>query len=60
MDKDRIAGMVREFTGSLKKIIGNITGDARLQAEGTAEKIVGKVQSTVGGVKDAVRDTLKK
>ena len=32
----------------------------KTQAEGTAEKAAGKVQNTVGGAKDAVRDTLKK
>jgi uncharacterized protein YjbJ (UPF0337 family) len=37
-----------------------ITGDAKTQAEGAAEKAVGKVQNAVGGAKDAVRDSLKK
>jgi uncharacterized protein YjbJ (UPF0337 family) len=34
-----------------------VTGDAKLQAEGAAEKAAGKVQNTAGGAKDAVRDT---
>jgi uncharacterized protein YjbJ (UPF0337 family) len=37
-----------------------VTGDAKTQAEGTAEKAEGKVQNTVGGTKDAARETLKK
>jgi uncharacterized protein YjbJ (UPF0337 family) len=36
-----------------------VTGDAKLQAEGKADKAAGKVQNAVGGVKDAVRDAVK-
>jgi uncharacterized protein YjbJ (UPF0337 family) len=35
-----------------------LTGDAKLKAEGAADKTAGKVQNAVGGVKDAVRDAL--
>jgi uncharacterized protein YjbJ (UPF0337 family) len=31
-----------------------------MQGEGAADKAAGKVQSTVGGAKDAARDTLNK
>jgi uncharacterized protein YjbJ (UPF0337 family) len=37
-----------------------VTGDAKTQAEGTAEKAAGKLQNAVGGVKDAIRDAVKK
>ena len=57
MDKDRIAGAAKQVKGSVKEAIGKITGDAKLQAEGAAEKAAGKVQNTAGGAKDAVRDT---
>jgi len=33
-----------------------VTGDAKLQTEGAADKAKGKVQNAVGGVKDAARD----
>ena len=56
MDKDRIAGAAKQVKGSVKEAIGRITGDAKLQAEGAAEKAAGKVQNTAGGAKDAVRD----
>ncbi len=35
-------------------------GDAKLEVEGRNEKAAGKVQNAVGGVKDAMRDALKK
>jgi uncharacterized protein YjbJ (UPF0337 family) len=37
-----------------------VTGDAKLETEGKADKVEGKLQNAVGGVKDTVRDALKK
>lgn len=56
MDKDRIAGAVNQAKGAVKDAVGKVTGDTKLQAEGKADKAAGKVQSTVGGAKDAARD----
>jgi uncharacterized protein YjbJ (UPF0337 family) len=55
MDKDRIVGSAKEIKGSVKKTIGKISGDAKLQFEGEAEEIEGKFQNAFGGVKDALR-----
>jgi uncharacterized protein YjbJ (UPF0337 family) len=60
MDKDRIVGSGKVIKGSIKEAIGKVTGDAKLETEGKADKVEGKVQNAVGGVKDAVRDALKK
>jgi uncharacterized protein YjbJ (UPF0337 family) len=60
MDKDRIGGMVDQTKGSLKKGIGKITGDAKLQAEGEADRMKGKARNAIGSVKDAVRDVVNK
>jgi uncharacterized protein YjbJ (UPF0337 family) len=60
MDKDRIKGSVEKAKGSVKESVGKVTGDAKLEVEGRNEKAAGKVQNAVGGVKDAVRDQLKK
>jgi uncharacterized protein YjbJ (UPF0337 family) len=59
MDKDRIEGSANQAKGALKEAAGKVTGDAKLQAEGTADKAAGKVQNAVGGVKDALRDAGK-
>ena len=40
--------------------MGDVTGDAKLQTEGAADKAKGKVQNAVGGAKDAVRDAADK
>lgn len=59
MDKDRIKGSVTQAKGAIKETVGQVTGDAKLKSEGAAEKAAGKVQNTVGGIKDAVRDATK-
>ena len=60
MDKDRIAGAGKQAKGAVKDAVGKVTGDSKLQAEGKADKVEGKVQNTVGGTKDKVREALDK
>jgi uncharacterized protein YjbJ (UPF0337 family) len=60
MDKDRVAGAAKSIKGSVKETIGKVTGDAKLQSDGRMDQAKGKLQNAVGGVKDAVRDSLKK
>jgi len=60
MDKDRIAGVVKQINGTIKETIGKAAGDSKLETEGKADKISGEVQNAVGGIKDAVRDAIKK
>ncbi len=60
MDEDRLKGMGNQIKGAVKEGIGKVTGDAKTQAEGAADKAKGKVQSAVGGAKDAARDTMDK
>ncbi len=59
MDKDRIEGIAKQVTGTVKEAFGKVTGDSKVQAEGAAEKAAGKVQNAVGGVKDTAREALK-
>lgn len=60
MDKDRIAGAAKQAKGAIKEVAGKVTGDAKLQAEGKADKVEGKIQNAAGGAKDAVRDAVQK
>ena len=59
MDKDRIAGTAKQAKGAVKEAVGKAVGDKKLVAEGKSDKVEGKVQNAVGGLKDAVRDALK-
>jgi uncharacterized protein YjbJ (UPF0337 family) len=60
MDKDRIAGTAHEIKGSVKEAIGKAVGDAKLQSDGKTEQTAGKIQNAVGGVKDSLREIVKK
>ncbi len=55
MDKDRTDGMMNQAKGAIKEAAGKLTGDAKLENEGKADKFAGKVQNAVGGAKDALR-----
>lgn len=58
MDNDRTEGSAKQAKGSIKEALGNLTGDGKLQAEGQGDKLAGKTQNAVGGLKDTVRDAL--
>jgi uncharacterized protein YjbJ (UPF0337 family) len=55
MDKDRIKGAAEQAKGAVKEAAGKVMGDAKLEAEGKADKFAGKVQNAVGGLKDTLR-----
>jgi uncharacterized protein YjbJ (UPF0337 family) len=49
--KDRAKGKFHELKGKAKEIAGKVTDNPKLEAEGTGEKIAGKVQEKIGRVK---------
>ena len=55
IDKDRIEGAAKNIGGKIKEGIGKMTGDTKTEAEGKSDQVEGKVQNTVGGVKDTLR-----
>jgi uncharacterized protein YjbJ (UPF0337 family) len=55
MDKDRIAGVVKQIKGSIKGTVGKAVGDAKLQSDGKTDELEGKVQNAIGGLKDALK-----
>ena len=60
MDENRVTGALDQAKGAIKKGIGYLIGDDKLKVEGEADKLKGKGESTVGGVKDTVRDAADK
>ncbi len=60
MDSDRIDGAAHQVKGAIKEAAGKLTGDAKTEADGKAEKAAGKVQNAVGGLKDSAREALDK
>jgi len=55
MDKDRIKGSVTRTSGKIKQAGGDMTGDSKLQNEGKMDQAKGKLQNTIGSVKDGLK-----
>ena len=60
MDKNKVAGSIKEIKGAAKTAVGKALGDSKLQSDGKTDQAEGKIQNAVGSVNDAVRDILKK
>ena len=54
MDKDRLDGAAKNMGGKVKEAAGKLVGDEKLKAEGRTDQVAGKVQNTIGGIKDAL------
>ena len=55
MNKDRITGVAKQAKGAVKQAAGKALGDSKLVADGKSDKIEGKLQNAVGGLKDALK-----
>lgn len=55
MNKDRIAGAAKQAKGAVKEAAGKAVGDAKLVTDGKSDKVKGKVQNAIGGMKDAMK-----
>jgi uncharacterized protein YjbJ (UPF0337 family) len=55
MDKDRVVGSAKQVKGAVKQVVGKAVGDAKLESEGTADKVEGKVQNAIGSLKDTLK-----
>ena len=49
--RDKMEGKFHQMKGKVKQIAGQISDNPKLEAEGTVEKIVGKVQEKRGHFK---------
>lgn len=52
---DKFRHKAQELRGRIKRNTGEVTGDRRLQAEGTAEEVVGNLKQAGEKIKDAFR-----
>jgi len=59
MNKDRIKGAAEQAKGKVKEIGGKATGDIKLEAEGKADQLTGKLRNTVGGLRNTVKEALE-
>ncbi|UVC13977.1 CsbD family protein [Mesorhizobium onobrychidis] len=58
VNRDEVVGLAKQLKGSVKKAAGKATGNRRVQAEGAADKIAGKMQKAYGDMKDKLRKVL--
>lgn len=56
MDRDRVQGAADQAKGVIKENVGKAIGDEKLETEGKADKVAGKIESAVGSAKDKIRD----
>jgi uncharacterized protein YjbJ (UPF0337 family) len=60
MDKNRTAGAKHELKGTVKELIGKVTGNESKELAGSVERKLGKVQKAAGEAADEIRDAAKK
>jgi len=60
MDKDTIKGKMKDVGGRIERQAGEWTDNPKMQGEGAAKQVEGKVQNAFGKVKDAGRDAKNK
>jgi uncharacterized protein YjbJ (UPF0337 family) len=56
--KQRFEGKMASVAGAVKEGVGRFTGDADLEAEGSVDRVVGKVKDVAGEVGTAAAQTL--
>ena len=49
--EDQAKGILHQVRGRAKEIAGELSDNPKLEAEGTGEKVAGKVQEKIGQVK---------
>lgn len=58
MNNPRVNEAGRQAAGSIKEAIGKVTGDAKIEAEGAAQKAASK--KPVEGARDSARSPVNK
>ena len=58
VNKDQVKGLAKQAKGTVKEAAGKATGNRQTQAEGTADKIAGKIQKGYGDAKQKLKGSL--
>ncbi len=59
MNEDRVKGSMKDIKGRTKEAAGKALGDEKMKREGQADRVEGKIQNTVGGIKDTLKEDRK-
>ena len=60
MDKTRKDAATHEIKGTVKNIVGKLTGNHSKEAAGKAEQKLGKAEMHLGDAKDELKDAARK
>jgi uncharacterized protein YjbJ (UPF0337 family) len=60
MNSDKINGVMDKVVGKAQEVAGDVTGDERLQAEGSTRYVAGTLQEKYGDAVSCVSDLVKK
>ena len=58
-NKDEVKGKAEQAKGVVKEKAGQLAGDDELEAEGTADRVVGTVREGVGTAKRHVKEAVE-
>jgi uncharacterized protein YjbJ (UPF0337 family) len=59
MNKQQITGRTNQVKGSIKKAAGKAVGNEKLEREGKAQQVSGKVQTAIGDLKHDLKGATK-
>jgi uncharacterized protein YjbJ (UPF0337 family) len=59
MNSEIVKGKLKQLSGEIKRKWGRITDDDLMQAEGSLDKLVGKIQERTGEQRDAIEKWFK-
>jgi uncharacterized protein YjbJ (UPF0337 family) len=52
MNKDQVKGRIKTAKGEVKVVTGKVVGNERLADKGKVEKVVGRIQTGYGDLKE--------
>jgi uncharacterized protein YjbJ (UPF0337 family) len=58
MDKQHVKGAAATVVGKTKEVVGHVTGNKKLEAEGKIAQVKGAIRNAIGDAKDAGKKTI--
>jgi uncharacterized protein YjbJ (UPF0337 family) len=59
MNKHQVTGRTNQAKGKVKEVTGKVTGNERMEAEGTVQKLGGKTEAAYGDLKNDIKKAVK-
>lgn len=59
MDKEHVKGAADNLAGKTKEVVGNATGNKKLETQGGVDQLKGAAHNAAGNVKDAGKEAIE-